>query len=124
MVGLKFKLAHKRTATDKWSASPEARRKDLIRILTALIEDLKREPEQVEPVPLKFDYKGHSYQGNGIPILTSCEKGHCRHFDISLNKEHIGIIRDVNGEWKISELKSKAMARAIGDQILAWYGRR
>ena len=52
MVGLKFKLAHKRAAGQKWSASVEKRRKDLIEILKALIEDLDREPEQIAPVAL------------------------------------------------------------------------
>src|ERR1051325_7592966 len=33
MTGVKFKLAHKRAGQDRWSASPRAQRKHLIKIL-------------------------------------------------------------------------------------------
>jgi len=121
MTGLKFKLAHMRSADRKWSASTEHRRKDLILILKSLIADLEREPEQLANVELDFEYKGKSYRGTGVPILTSCEDGVCQKFDLTLNQEHIGIIRNVDGEWKISEIKTRGLINAIGDQITAWY---
>src|SRR5204863_4384647 len=72
MVGLKFKLAHKRAVRNKWSVSDEARRKKLIGILKELIVDLEKEPEQIAPIPLDFQYGGKDYEGTGVPIRTSC----------------------------------------------------
>ena len=80
MAGLKYKLASKRAANQAWSASGESRRKLLIKILKELIADLEKEPEQVAPVDLDFDYKGKSYKGTGVPILTSCDDGICQRF--------------------------------------------
>jgi hypothetical protein len=50
MTGLKYKLAHRRAGKETWSASDLAQRRRLIQILKEMIEDLSREPEQVEPV--------------------------------------------------------------------------
>ena len=121
MVGLKFKLAHKRAEGRKWSASDEKRRKELIQILKSLIADLEKEPEQVEPIALDFKHGGKTYSGTGIPILMSCDQGICQRFDITLNKEHIGVLRHADGQWKISEIKSRSLAGAIGGQIEDWY---
>lgn len=121
MVGLKFKLAHRRATGRKWSASEEKRRKELIRILKDLIADLEHEPEQIAPVNLKFEHGGKAYVGTGIPILTSCDEGICKHFDITLNRKHIGVLRQNEDKWKISEIKSQSLANAIGSQIEEWY---
>src|SRR6266516_3856640 len=40
LIGLKFKLAHKRADQDKWSASTRAQRKRLITILRNMIQNL------------------------------------------------------------------------------------
>ena len=48
MTGMKFKLAHRRADRGTWSASPQAQRRNLIRILKRVIEDLEREAA-VEP---------------------------------------------------------------------------
>jgi len=40
MSGLKFKIAHKRPGSERWSASDEARRRRLIDILKEMIADL------------------------------------------------------------------------------------
>jgi hypothetical protein len=121
MVGLKFKLAHKRAAGQKWSASGKKRQQELIEILKALIADLEREPEQVEPIILDFEHQGKSYTGTGVPILTSCDDGVCQRFDITLNKEHVGVLRHADDKWKITEIKSQSLANAIGNQIQDWY---
>lgn len=121
MVGLKYKLAHKRAAGQKWSASNEKRRKELIRILKDLIADLEREPEQIAPVDLDFKHGGKAYVGTGVPILTSCDEGMCQHFDITLNKKHIGVLRLADNKWKMTEIKSQSLANAIGSQIEDWY---
>jgi len=43
MIGLKYKLAHKRTDRNNWSSSDNAQRKRLIEILESLIENIKME---------------------------------------------------------------------------------
>ena len=43
MIGLKYKLAHKRAETNNWSSSDNAQRKKLIEILEELIENVKME---------------------------------------------------------------------------------
>jgi hypothetical protein len=45
MTGVKFKLAHKRAEQEKWSASPRAQRKHLIKILREMIVELERQPD-------------------------------------------------------------------------------
>lgn len=49
MSGLKFKVAHKRAETGKWSASPAAQRRRLIKFLHEVLDDLeKQRDEEVE----------------------------------------------------------------------------
>ncbi len=43
MIGLKYKLAHKRADKNNWSSSDNAQRKRLIEILETLIENIKME---------------------------------------------------------------------------------
>jgi len=43
MIGLKYKLAHKRAETDNWSSSDKAQRKRLIEILQELIKNIESE---------------------------------------------------------------------------------
>jgi hypothetical protein len=43
MIGMKFKLAHKRADKNNWSSSDNAQRKRLIEILETLIENIKME---------------------------------------------------------------------------------
>ena len=49
MTGLKFKVAYKKADSGKWSASPKAQRKRIIRFLQEVIEDLEQqEAEELE----------------------------------------------------------------------------
>jgi hypothetical protein len=51
MTGLKYKLAHKRAGKETWSASEQAQRRQLIKILQEMIDDLSAEsPEGEAPV--------------------------------------------------------------------------
>lgn len=43
MTGLKFKIAYKKSETGKWSASPAAQRRRMIKFLRDVIEDLEKE---------------------------------------------------------------------------------
>ncbi len=121
MVGLKYKLSHKRAGKDSWSASGEAQRKHLIAILKSLVAELEKNPEQLTPVPLKIEYKNKLYEGNAVPVPTACTEGACFDLDITLNKKHIGVIRHAGDKWKITEMKNQGLANAIGHEITAWY---
>jgi len=42
---------------------------------------------------------------------------------VKLNKKHIGVLRNTGDKWKITEIKSQALANAIGSEIESWYVR-
>jgi len=46
LTGLKFKIAHKRAGSSKWSATPKTQRKRMIMFLKNVIADLEKENEQ------------------------------------------------------------------------------
>ncbi len=121
LVGMKLKLAHKRADKDHWSSSGAAQRRQLIAALEELIGTLKEEPRQLVPVPLEFDYKGQHYSGDAVPMLESCESGICQALDVTLNKQHIGVIRHSEKGWKLTELKPQGLVKTIGSEIEHWY---
>ena len=43
MTGLKFKIAHKRAGSEKWSATPGTQRKRMIMFLRSVIDDLEKQ---------------------------------------------------------------------------------
>jgi hypothetical protein len=43
LAGLKFKIAHRRAGSDKWSATPGTQRKRMIKFLRDVIRDLEKE---------------------------------------------------------------------------------
>ena len=49
LSGLKFKIAHKRAGSEKWSATEKTQRKRMIRFLQDVIRDLENPPEEPEP---------------------------------------------------------------------------
>ena len=42
LTGLKFKIAHKRAGSERWSATPRTQRKRMIKFLEGVIADLKK----------------------------------------------------------------------------------
>lgn len=120
MVGLKFKLAHKRYDKNTWNASDAAQRKHLIKILQDLAIELQEEPEKTIPVVLQFDYKGQHYEGVGIPVISSCGDGVCHQLDITLNKTHLGVIKCTKNGWRITGVK-QGLTNAIGTEVAHWY---
>jgi hypothetical protein len=48
LTGLKYKLAHKRAGKETWSASEQAQRRQLVKILQEMIDDLTAETPAVE----------------------------------------------------------------------------
>lgn len=120
MVGLKFKLAHKRAEKDTWSISDKTRRKALINILKAMTKELEDEPEKTSLVPLTFAYKGKDYKGVGVPIISSCTNGVCQQLDITLNKKHLGVLKCTKNGWRITDVP-QGLAKAIGEKVAMWY---
>jgi hypothetical protein len=117
MTGLKFKLAHKRAAKDKWSATGPTQRKHLVAFLKQVIQQLEK-----DPVPLEFAYNGISYKGEGVPVTQTCMNGFCYELDIALNGDSLGIIRYGKSGWRMDLVKDQKLIDAIGDQILNWFG--
>jgi hypothetical protein len=120
MVGLKFKLAHKRAANNKWSASDNARRKSLLKILKSMIVELEQNPEKTAAVPIDMEYKGKGYKGVGVPVMSSCSEGVCRALDVTLNKKHLGVIKCTKNGWRLPDA-SQGLANAIGHELVQWY---
>jgi hypothetical protein len=120
MVGLKFKLAHKRADKDTWSISDTARRKQLISILKTMTKELEDEPEKTSLVPLNFAYKGKEYKGIGVPVISSCVNGICQQLDITLNKKHLGVLKCTKNGWKITDVP-QGLTNAIGEKVAMWY---
>lgn len=121
MVGLKLKLAHKRADKDKWNISEATKRKRLIKMLKGFIEELEQEPEKTEIVPLEFDYKAKTYKGTAVPMISSCEKGICRELDITLNEEHMGVIRWRKEKWRMTDVP-QGLVNTIGEKVVEFYG--
>ena len=48
LTGVKYKLAHRRADTGRWSASDGAQRRSLIKFLEEMIADLEKEPVKIE----------------------------------------------------------------------------
>jgi hypothetical protein len=51
LTGLKFKIAHKRAGSEKWSATPRTQRKRMIMFLRSVLADLEKQNDR-EAVPV------------------------------------------------------------------------
>ena len=120
MVGIKYKLAHRRAANKKWSTSDATQRKHLIQLLKDMIKEFEQEPEKSVPIEFDFTYKGRHYEGIGIPVMSSCENGVCKQVDITLNNKHVGVIRLTPKGWRITG-QPQAFVNTIGDLISRFY---
>jgi hypothetical protein len=115
LTGLKFKLAHKRADKEKWSTSAKTQKKRLIKLLHEFIAQLEK-----EPVPVEFQYNGKMYKGEAVPVSQTCADGSCAEFDVSINDEHVGIIKRMTHDWKIDGAKDQKFVNAIGGEIEKW----
>jgi hypothetical protein len=120
MVGVKFKLAHRRAGKDKWSITDKTKNKNLVKLLKEMIAELEKEPEKAIPIPLEFEYKGKEYKGMGVPLMSSCEGGVCQQLDVTLNKKHLGVIKCTKNGWKLTDVP-QGLANAIGQEVHLWY---
>jgi hypothetical protein len=62
MTGLKYKLAHKRAGKETWSASEQAQRRHLVKILQEMIDDLSAEAPEVD-APVRKLTAGKAQRG-------------------------------------------------------------
>ena len=70
LSGLKFKIAHKRAGSEKWSATPKTQRKRMIAFLQTVIADLEKQndsegdviPTRQEP-PAREQRKARTRRG-------------------------------------------------------------
>jgi hypothetical protein len=115
LTGLKFKLAHKRADKDKWNTTAKTQKKRLIKILQEFIAQLEK-----EPLPIEFEYKGEIYKGEAVPVPQTCVNGTCFEYDVSINDQHIGIIKRLTHNWKIDGAKDQKFVDAVGEQIENW----
>jgi hypothetical protein len=115
MTGLKFKLSHKR-AGGNWSASAAKQRKQLITFLKDMLHELEK-----NVIELDFEYNGQKYKGEAIPVPGTCFNGACFDLDITLNTEHLGIIRSLKSGWKLDSVKDQKLVKAISEIIMAHY---
>jgi hypothetical protein len=112
MSGLKFKVAHKRAQNEKWNGTAKTQRKRMIKFLKDLISELEQ-----EPVLLNFTYKDQEYTGEALPIREACHDGICEELDITLNDEHLGIIRRLKSGWKMDNQQDDKFIQAIGEAV-------
>ncbi len=116
MMGLKYKVAHKRADKGKWSAGTTTQRKHLLAFLKTLIHSLEE-----ETIPITLQYNGVKYKGEGVPVPGTCHDGVCTQLDITLNEENLGIIRSGKSGWKMDQQKDQKFVDAIGNQIMLYY---
>ena len=116
MTGIKYKLAFKRAGKEKWNATSKAQRKRLVKLLQDFIIQLEK-----DPVPIKFEYKGKEYDGEGIPTPQTCEDEKCTELGITLNNENLGIIHCTEKGWKMKNVKDQKFVDAIGNKIAEWH---
>lgn len=121
MVGLKLKLAHKRAGNEKWNITETTKRKHLIGMLEDFISELKSEPVKTEIIRLAFTFNNKKYQGFAVPLPDSCLDGKCDNLDITLNDEHLGMIRLTEKGWRMTNVKPQKLVTMIGSQIEDWY---
>jgi hypothetical protein len=116
LMGLKYKIAHKRPDKDKWSAKTSTQRSHLIKFLKEWIRQLEE-----EPISLEFEYDGKNFKGEGVPVPETCEDGVCFQLDINLNEESLGIIRAGKTGWKMDNITDQKFVDAIGQEIMLYY---
>lgn len=79
------------------------------------------ETYKTKPIPIEIEYNGHVYTGEGIPVSQTCTEGVCFELDITLNNEHMGIIRCTDEGWRMESVKDQGLVDAIGEEIVLWY---
>ncbi|HYE54030.1 MAG TPA: hypothetical protein VD996_04275 [Chitinophagaceae bacterium] len=79
------------------------------------------ETYKTQIVPIEIEYGNNVYKGEGRPIASSCHDGVCFELDLTLNDQHLGIIRCTDNGWQLEKLNDPGLANAIGEEIKLWY---
>ena len=116
LMGLKYKVAHKRADKGRWSAKTATQRSHLVKFLKEWIKQL-----ETEAIPLEFEYNGENFKGEAVPIPGTCGDGVCFQLDITLNDECFGIIRSGKSGWKMDAVEDQKFVNAIGQEIMLYY---
>lgn len=116
LMGLKYKLAHKRADNNKWNAKAPAQRTLLIKALKEWIKMLEK-----ETIPLELEYDGKEFKGEAVPIPETCQDGVCFQLDVTLNDENLGIIRSGKSGWKMDNIDDQKFIDTIGNEIMLYY---
>ena len=116
LMGLKYKLAHKRADNNKWNAKAPAQRTLLIKALKEWIKMLEK-----ETIPLELEDDGKEFKGEAVPIPETCSDGVCFQLDVTLNDENLGIIRSGKSGWKMDNIEDQKFIDAIGNEIMLYY---
>ena len=116
LMGLKYKIAHKRPDKDKWSIKTPTQRDHLVKFLKEWIEHLEK-----EVIPLELEYDGKNYKGEGVAVPGTCEDGVCFQLEVTLNDENLGIIRSGKSGWKMDKIEDQEFVDAIGNEIQLYY---
>jgi hypothetical protein len=116
LMGLKYKIAHKRADKGKWNVKTPTQRDHLIKFLKEWIQQLEE-----EAIPLEFDYATQHFKGEGVPVPGTCAAGVCFQLDITLNDESLGIIRSGKSGWKMDNIKDQKFVDVIGKAISLYY---
>jgi len=76
LTGLKFKIAHKRAGSEKWSATPRTQRKRMIAFLEGVIADLKKYgTEDLSERPAKTASAGARKASPARPAVRRAQRG-------------------------------------------------
>ena len=68
LTGLKFKIAHKRAGSEKWSATPRTQRKRMIMFLRSVLADLEKQAAREGTVIVDRESRGARQQRKpGVP---------------------------------------------------------
>lgn len=116
LIGMKYKLAHRRADKNKWSAKTPTQRKHLIDFLKEILHQL-----QSEVIPLEFEYNDQVYKGEAVPLPETCIDGICYQLDVTLNDENMGVARHMKSGWKLDKSDDKKFVEALGNEIMSHY---
>lgn len=118
LIGLKYKLAHKRAGKKEWNVKTPTQRSYLIKFLKQWLQELEE-----EVIPIAFEYKDTRFKGEAVPLPGTCADHFCTQFDITLNDEHTGIIRLLKSGWKMEGKNDQPFIKAIGAALMQHYER-
>ncbi len=116
LSGLKYKLAHNRAGNREWNVKTPTQRSHLIKFLKQWLHELEE-----ETIALEFEHKNVKYKGEAVPLPGTCADDFCSQFDITLNDEHMGLIRLLKSGWKMEGVNDNPLVKSIGMALMTHY---